>query len=268
MQKADYLLRFMKQQTDAIAATDEKLQQFLMWVSEKSLSVELPYKPAAVRAFYFAVAIARNIAVTLDLDLSGDRDLARALNLHIDHTDNFDIIVDLNLGRILARAHALTHTLDDAFASNLDFDFYRPFAYILNLKLDLEFKQALQQLKTQLPDPFDVTSYLKDARAQELPLLKTQLPDLYDDEIFKQWWQANGQAWLMQLREVMISYRNIGHDWHFSYQQMKGLRQYYDANKLLVDCLNRAAHVTPAVREEIEETLLLPIAEIERKGSC
>jgi superfamily II DNA helicase RecQ len=62
----------------------------------------------------------------------------------------------------------------------------------------------------------------------------------------------------------MISYRNIGHDWHFSYQQMKGLRQYYDANKLLVDCLNRAAHVTPEVREEIEETLLLPIALIEK----
>src|SRR4028119_734495 len=120
MQKADYLLRLMKQRTDALVATDEKLQQFLMWVSEKSLSVELPYKPAAVRAFYFAVAIARNIAVTLDLDLSGDRDLARALNLHIDHTDNFDIIVDLNLGRILARAHALTHTLDDAFASTLE----------------------------------------------------------------------------------------------------------------------------------------------------
>jgi predicted NACHT family NTPase len=68
----------------------------------------------------------------------------------------------------------------------------------------------------------------------------------------------------MQLREVMISYRNIGHDWHFSYQQVKGLRQYYDANKLLVDCFKRAAHVTTAVREEIEETLLLPIAEIQK----
>ncbi len=260
------MLRLMKQRTDALVATDDKLQQFLMWVSEKSLSVELPYKPAAVRAFYFAVAVARDIGVTQDLDLSGDRDLARALNLNLYHTHNVDIIIDLNLGRILARAHALTHTLDDAFASNLDFEFARPFTYIFNLKLGLELKQALQQLKTQLPAPFDVTRYMKDARDYELSLLKTQLPDLYDDEIFKhkQWWQANGQAWLMQLREVMISYRNIGHDWHFSYQQMKGLRQYYDANKLLVDCLNRAAQVTPVVRSQIEETLLLPIAEIEK----
>jgi hypothetical protein len=42
MQKADYLLRLMKQRTDALVATDEKLQQFLMWVNEKSLSVEFP----------------------------------------------------------------------------------------------------------------------------------------------------------------------------------------------------------------------------------
>jgi len=33
MKKADYLLRLMKQRTDALVASDEKLQQFLMWVS-------------------------------------------------------------------------------------------------------------------------------------------------------------------------------------------------------------------------------------------
>jgi hypothetical protein len=239
MQKADYLLRLMKQRTDELVATDEKLQQFLMWVNEKSLSVKVSYEPAAVRAFYFAVVIARDIAVTQDLDLSGSRDLARALNLHINHTDNFDIIVDLNLGRILARAHALTHTLDDAFPRNLlDLDFYRPFAYILNLKLDLEFEQELQQLKTQLPNPFD--------------------------EIFKQSWQANGQAWIEQLRAVMIEHRNIGHDWQFSDEQKELLKQYYRANKLLINCLNNASNVTPAVRSQIEETLLLPIAAIEK----
>jgi predicted NACHT family NTPase len=83
MQKADYLLRLMKQQTDALVAKDEKLQQFLMWVNEKSLSVEVPYKPAAVRAFYFAVAVARDMAGTRTRALSGSRDLARALNLSL-----------------------------------------------------------------------------------------------------------------------------------------------------------------------------------------
>jgi hypothetical protein len=66
----------------------------------------------------------------------------------------------------------------------------------------------------------------------------------------------------------MIRYRNIGHDWQFSKQQQELLQQYYDANTLLVDCLNRSCNVTPAVRSNIEETLLLPIALIEQRGSC
>jgi hypothetical protein len=42
------------------------------------------------------------------------------------------------------------------------------------------------------------------------------------------------------------------------------LQQYYNANKLLVDCLNSDCYVSREVRQEIEDTLLLPIAEIEK----
>jgi CRISPR/Cas system Type II protein with McrA/HNH and RuvC-like nuclease domain len=61
----------------------------------------------------------------------------------------------------------------------------------------------------------------------------------------------------------MISYRHIGQNWQFSAQQRIALKQYYDANQLLVDCLNSARYVTRKVREEITEMLLLPIAELE-----
>jgi predicted NACHT family NTPase len=63
----------------------------------------------------------------------------------------------------------------------------------------------------------------------------------------------------------MIDHRNIGHDWQFSDQQKQLLQQYYDANKLLVDCLNSDCDVSREVRQEIEETLLLPIAEIQKR---
>lgn len=46
--------------------------------------------------------------------------------------------------------------------------------------------------------------------------------------------------------------------WQFSEQQKKTLKQYYDANKLLADCLINAHYITRSVREEIENTLLLP----------
>jgi hypothetical protein len=47
-------------------------------------------------------------------------------------------------------------------------------------------------------------------------------------------------------------------------KQWEVLKQYYDANTLLADCLNSDCIVSAEVREEIEETLLLPIAEIEK----
>jgi predicted NACHT family NTPase len=216
MQKADYLLRLMKQRTDALVVTDEKLQQFLMWISAKSLSVKVPSKPAAVRAFYFA------LVATLDLGI--DSTLVNAFDLALDSA----LVATLNLGldRVLNRVlnPALVHTL--------------------NLALNPELRRAVQDLKAQLPDPDS------------------------DEERFKQWWQVHGQTWTNQLRAVMIRYRNIGHNWQFSKQQQELLQQYYDANTLLVDCLNRSCNVTPAVRSNIEETLLLPIALIEQRGSC
>jgi predicted NACHT family NTPase len=69
---------------------------------------------------------------------------------------------------------------------------------------------------------------------------------------------------LLAADEKLQQYRNIGHDWQFNDTQKQLLQQYYDANKLLVDCLNSDCYVSREVRQEIEETLLLPIAAIEK----
>ncbi|MBD1843702.1 hypothetical protein H6F89_09875 [Cyanobacteria bacterium FACHB-63] len=64
----------------------------------------------------------------------------------------------------------------------------------------------------------------------------------------------------------MLKYRNIGHDWQFTNAQRALLQKYYDANTLLVDCLNSDCYVSREVRQDIEETLLLPISEIEKRS--
>ncbi|MEH2328161.1 NACHT domain-containing protein [Nostoc sp.] len=46
---ADYLLKFMKQQVDAIIADDNYLQQFMMYIAAKSTSVKVNYMPGIVR---------------------------------------------------------------------------------------------------------------------------------------------------------------------------------------------------------------------------
>jgi predicted NACHT family NTPase len=248
MQKADYFLRLMKQRTDALVATDEKLQQFLMWVNEKSLSVKVPYKSAAVRAFYFTLE--RVLEPTLDpaLNPTLERDLNRALDSILNRAPIRVLVRAFNPAVDLAFDSALNHTLERAFNPALVRAIERGFdpalnpalERALNLAPDSELRQALQEIKNQLPDPDT------------------------NKEIFKQWWKANGQAWTRQLRQMMISHRNIGHHWQFSDQHRQVLTQYYRANKLLVACLNSPSNVTPAVQQEIEETLLLPIAEIQK----
>jgi predicted NACHT family NTPase len=236
MQKADDLIGLMKQRTDPLIASDGKLQQFLMWVNEKSLSVKVPYKPAAVRAFYFAL----DRALSRDIDRALDSDLNRALDGDIDGEidSNLHLAPDLALDRALVPV--LLRALNPVLASALE----RALEHALQRALDLALRQGLQQLKTQLPDPNS------------------------DEKIFNQWSQANSQVWAKQLRSLMIKHRNIGHDWQFSDKQIQVLKQYYDANLLIVDCLNSDCNVTPEVRSHIEETLLLPIALIEKTGSC
>jgi hypothetical protein len=74
------------------------------------------------------------------------------------------------------------------------------------------------------------------------------------------------QLWADEVRTKIVSHRKIGKDdWHFSKQQKELLQQYYDANLLLVACLNSDCFVIREVRQDIEDTLLLPIAEIEQR---
>jgi hypothetical protein len=112
----------------------------------------------------------------------------------------------------------------------------------------------------------DYSFYLVTEMEQFLQSLRNQLPDFKTKRSgFWEWRATEGQAWAEKLRDVLIKYRNIGHDWQFTIPQKELLQQYYDTNKLLVDCLNSACSVSDGVKAEIEETLLLPITEIEKR---
>ncbi|MBD1933158.1 MULTISPECIES: NACHT domain-containing protein [Cyanophyceae] len=246
--KADRLLQLMKHQVDEIVAGDEKLQQFLMWVSKKSLSVQISYnyKSAAVRAFYSAL----DPALTCDHDL----DLTRALDLALAHALDHDHDLDLTRALDLALAHALARDLAHARDRVLALDpaFERDLDHVLDRALD----RVLDRARSREPE-------LKNSLQQ----LRDQLPKLLKSKDWaqnKQWWKANGIAWAEQFRAVMIKY-NMGHNWQFSKHQQELFKQYYDANKLLVECLNSDCYVSREVRRKIEDTLLLPIAEIEQR---
>ncbi|MBD1997769.1 NACHT domain-containing NTPase [Leptolyngbya sp. FACHB-541] len=240
LDNANTLLQSIKAQIDNLLKGDRKLQQFLVWLNQKSQSINTTHKPAAIRAFYFVLAF--------NLDLALDHDIDRALAL--------DLALDLVLDRALALDYALDNArdLESDYALDLDRDLTSALDHAL--ALDRALNRALV-----LDSGFELQSKLQE--------LQSQLPDnsFNNTENFWPWWQKNSQSWIKQLRAVTITYCNIGHDWQFSRKQTERLQQYYDANKLLVSCLKSECYISRAVRQEIEETLLLPIALIQQRNS-
>ncbi|MBN8560690.1 MAG: NACHT domain-containing protein [Leptolyngbya sp. UWPOB_LEPTO1] len=223
-QPSDKLLKLIKQAIDQFISQNDKNQRFLMWVCQKAESVNSPYKPSALRAFYFTLALVLALALAHDFDFACDLNFDCALDLALD----LDFARDLDLD--FARDLALARDFD--LACDLDLDFAPDLALDLNSKL----LDELQQLREQLPQN----------------LCKQ------DFESFKHWWHKEGQRWTQALRQVMIDHLNIGEDWQLTKFQSQALWQYYDANEFLVELL-KEGRVSEEVRQEIEDKLLLPI---------
>ncbi len=210
--------KMMKDRIDGILTDDEKLQAFLAWADQKTNSVKFSYKPAAVRAFYTFVE-----AINLDHNLA----FAIDHNLDLQQDLDQDLVLDLSLDRDLV--YALAHNLA---------------------------RTGLQGQAQELARAIDRASNLSDdVLRQALQVLKSQLP--IDGEEFYQWWLNHWERCRNELRQICIDRRNIGHDWQFTDEQVKLLNQYYEANLLLAECMNRS-YVSKLVREEIESTMLLP----------
>jgi NACHT domain len=100
---------------------------------------------------------------------------------------------------------------------------------------------------------------LKDQlRAIIYYLRRYQFADLYDSITrVKSRWGDSKRSFNKRLITFMREHRNIKHDWQFTDNQKILLQQYYDANKLLVDCLNTG--IEDESKEEIEKMLILPV---------
>ena len=229
---ADRLLLLMKDKVDSLLATDEKLQQFLKWISKKSLSVNVPYQLAVIREFYFAFILGQNLSL-VDMCIGIDLD--------------FCLISYLGFREVIG-----TDNTRDYFKCNL--------VLSPQLQLCLNFKHKHSDNITKL-----TYSLISDLKSGLLPLVN-QLPNPKSDlQIHQQWWETNGQIWTQQLRSVMMGYRSIDSEWEVSVRQKELLNQYYNANLFLIDCLNSDCYVSRKVRQQIEDTLLLPIAEMKQR---
>ena len=240
-----FLWQQVKQYVDSILASELKLQEFLTWIEQKSRSaraiqlVNNPYKENSIRVFYFSYHLSLNtdIAVTLDPKLTS----AHNLSLDFQRSPKLDSVRDLAIARQVERNLALDIVLYHAL-----------YHQELNTALDVAIDRSIDRNSDT-----SIDIELANSLNEELIRLKNQLPNRG-----KFTNSQERQEWTEKLRNVMIDYRNIGKNWHFSEEEKKLLNQYYDANKLLVDCLNNASQVSLSVKKEIKDTLLLPINNI------
>lgn len=279
--EADALLVLMKQKIDQVVVDSSletlKLQSFLAWIQQKTISVNVSHKTSAVRAFYLAYAhnldldlahgLDFSLALADDLDLSYARDRVRDLFYRLDH--NLSYTDDLELKRALSRSLNRARTISHANSLALALDRALFLALIISCAFDFNLDLALDSaLDCDIDLALNRAERSTERHNHELKViiqgLRIKLPNRKDREVVKQWWQSNGADWTKHLRFTVLEQLNIGYDWQLSDAQKEKLEQYYNANKLLVDCLNSDCYVTKATRQYIEDTLLLPLSEIEK----
>jgi predicted NACHT family NTPase len=226
---ASPLIQLMKNRTDEMLAASRTLQQFLTWVMREVHNANTPYKPGGIRAFYISYEKEFSDSLTLKLDHNLTTDYYSALEL----CDDIESDLGYNLDDYI--------TIKDTLIAE---DIRRSIKWAIarSIIFNTAIRCTLQEL---YKSPFH--------------------PNQSDDEVSDQDWEESWEAWREELCDVINGYRSGVHDWEFEDEQEICLQQYYYANKLLVDCLNSGCSVSDGVKAEIEETLLLPIAEIEKR---
>jgi hypothetical protein len=230
--QADQLLEIMSEQINSQISQFPDLKAFLNWVNCKAESVminnfeqQTQFKPVTIRAFYFGLGLSQILSCTgsnFNLVLSFEQNFSRKL-----HRD-FNLKLDLSLFHISNLGDSLEAIQRPALT----------FHNVIN--------RAIAQGRT-----------IKPELAQELQAMKQQLPSVKEDtNQFWLWWHKQGKDWSNSVNALTIKYRNIGYQWQFNPQQQQALKNYYQTNLLLVDCLNNSCNVSPQIEQKLEAQLL------------
>ena len=302
-QSIDYLLFSLKKQVDRLLKPSKKLQLFLNFAYQKqqALFYNFTYKQACIRSAYIELAIDIFGNLTNEIEPRFGLENAGASHL-MDMISSIELDVNFETSQaingILTFLYCfnpksifweLNNTSDPSDLSDIDFalEILLGIKHVLTHKLQInpEMYEALQYIESLVPnnleDIFFFRRYLRLHKPELVPISRkipmVSLKEVKDIcecssllreniEELEKWFKTNGQEWLDKIAEVMsnIPHINISTDWQFTEQEQQQLRQYYDANRLLVDCLKSASD---NIRSHIEDTLLLPIAEIENDHS-
>ena len=291
----DDLLLKMKVKIDQLLADDRNLQKFLDWLNLKSSVVKAPYKPSAIRAFYFTVATAsidsfdtifpKKLAPALFLDLELMRTYVHKQKKSLNSDFSIACTLDSSLNEAIGIVHGHGHNFHDElmipredalhnilerlensrFNYSIEPEKALKFAMALayDYVLPFPFYEALQSLKKQLSllTQSYIHSYNKYWKISNIR--SDRLNDIVEE--CNQKWLIEGKSWNEELKLLIVEHRGIKSDLEFHENQLKLLQLYYLATGVLVSCLNNTCTIKEETIKIVDDYLFLPIAEIEKR---
>ncbi|MGD1928718.1 MAG: NACHT domain-containing protein [Leptolyngbyaceae cyanobacterium] len=220
--RADGLVKFMKKKADEILADQPPLLEFLEWLNRKSRSVKVQKSQYFIRSFYYMYSMSQEkvISPVNAESLNPEMDLDRILIIALNSVSKF-----------------------------LKMPVSSP-EYMQTL---LRIEQDLQKIDRMVRQDSSISA---EFRSDWAKIIETA-------HQFQQWcmledWMEHLRYWATKLRHIVIVYRDVGHDWNFNPVQLDILLDYYNANKLLMDCLNSDCYVNRNIQRKIKETLFSP----------
>ncbi|MBD1854489.1 MULTISPECIES: NACHT domain-containing protein [Leptolyngbya] len=225
---ADLLIILIKQKTDQLLANSDELQRFLSYLNSFAIWTNFPNELAVIRA----------LLLDLMLDFFAQSYNSFSLSSTIDSKFNRNLTLER--------------------CTNLEKEYYLVPICIYKSYFCLGF-----DLKNFHVFGFENSPELRE----QLQLMIERLPEREElhREHYLTWWVTSG-SWMI---EVVINTATNNPDTfmklQFLKENVKLLKDYYQANKLLVDCLNRGGEVSLVVRQKIQAELLLPLTEIEKR---
>lgn len=226
LSEADYLIRLIKFRIDKIIEENSKIELFISWLNQKSSSSSVK---------------------------------------RIEKTKNLKAISQVFYFNLVIKERTIsTHKLSKELTLDAELMTILRYSILIKDKISQENHIPHKDFKVLLSLINKFTRKLTKKKLREhLLKLHKELPNL--SSVSSEWWIQNGEIWVENLRKILISHRNIGHDWGFTESEVTALNEYYEVNKLLSTCLNGDCYVSREVREEISSSTLLPIDKHEGK---
>ncbi|MBD2744850.1 NACHT domain-containing protein [Coleofasciculus sp. FACHB-1120] len=265
-------LNNLKNWTDEIVASHKSIQSFLSFTHRKSKKTQSRYNSTVIRAYYFNINAGLECHDLWEWEYIHFTTLPDILGY--DYEDECEILAfDANLANILYTALSVENHVDYALSfgeyaeAAIEQNNIEAFmAHIQAADVVVELAERLEGIASQAKsfEPSFLTRFQKlyNQINSQFEAVCEYIDNLSN---LDEWWNENGFDWLEELNDLIISCRDIGYRGLIETKQdTLLLEQYRNANELIVKCLASLPEVDTEIKNEIEETLLLPIKEIQR----